>query len=243
MKQTVLNLKLPTRMGEEDFFISPSNQDAFQAIETLWLNSFFAFNIYGQKGCGKTHLANIFAQKFGGLIIHAQDINMDNFDTYFDISQILIIEDTEQLSDYEAMFHLYNIYKNEGGYILFTSSAGVIKFRNFILFTSNQPINQITTPIKDLNSRFGALAGVEIKTPDDVLLNALIVKLSFDKGLSINPETIAYILKRAERSFEFIKKLVDELDQISLERKKPVSTLIAKEAINFLEDNLQQELF
>ncbi len=228
MKQTVINFKLPSSFEEEDFFISPANKEAYEVIDTFWHKSFFAFNIYGKKGSGKTHLANIFAKKYGALIVSAHKINMDNFDTYFDISQILIIEDVEYLTDFEAMFHLYNIYKNEGGYIL---------------FTSNQPINQITTPIKDLNSRFSALAGVEIKTPDDVLLNALLVKLCYDKGLSISPEIASYILKRTERSFEFIKKLVDELDQISLERKRPVSMLIAKEAINFLEDNLQPELF
>ncbi|MFI3241974.1 MAG: DnaA/Hda family protein [Alphaproteobacteria bacterium] len=228
MKQSALKLELPTLMGIEDFFISSSNEQAYSAIDCFWYKEFFAFNIYGKEGCGKTHLVNIFKDKYNALVISAKNVNMKNYDTFFYKNSILAIEDIDENIDCEAMFHLYNVYKNEGGYIL---------------FTSKKPLNQIITPIKDLNSRFGAVAVAEIKAPDDILLNALIVKLAYDKGININPDVISFILKRAERSFLFITKLINELDLLSLERQKAITVPMAKEVINFFEDNLQQELF
>ena len=49
-----------------------------------------------------------------------------------------------------------------------------------------------------------------------------------------SPEIISYMLANMLRSFEFARKLVAEIDNISLARKRAVSIPIVKEAITAL---------
>ena len=46
-----------------------------------------------------------------------------------------------------------------------------------------------------------------------------------------------------ERSFSFAVKLVEEVDKISLAKKRAISTNIVKEAIEYLLCNKQADLF
>lgn len=130
--------------------------------------------------------------------------------------------------DNEAMFHLYNQYRNENGYILFTSEIAPARLH-------------IALP--DLRSRLNIVPTVEIREPDDELLQALIVKLFNDRQVVISQEVLSYILANMQRSYAFARKLVAETDNISLARKRAVTIPIVKEALAVLNDDHQGELF
>ena len=57
------------------------------------------------------------------------------------------------------------------------------------------------------------------------------------------PELINYLLANMRRSFAYARKLVAEIDNISLSRKRAVTTAIAKEALASLNDDSQGNLF
>lgn len=84
---------------------------------------------------------------------------------------------------------------------------------------------------------------VEIKEPDDELLSALLVKLFMDRQIMPSPELISYILNNMQRSFAYARRLVAEIDNISLARKRAVTIALAREAVAVLNDNHQGELF
>lgn len=58
-----------------------------------------------------------------------------------------------------------------------------------------------------------------------------------------SPELINYLLANMQRSFAYARKLVAEIDNISLSRKRAVTTAIAKEALASLNDDSQGNLF
>ena len=126
------------------------------------------------------------------------------------------------------MFHLYNLYRNEGGNILFTSQEAParIKFN-----------------LKDLQSRLNIIPSVEIKAPDDELLSSLLIKLFMDRQINVSPEVISYILNNMERSFAYARKIVAETDRLSLSRKRAISISLVKDAMADLADDSQGELF
>ena len=77
-----------TYLGEEDFLVTPCNENAYKAIK-LWPNwQHFALNIYGPKSSGKSHLANIWINQLQHSlprpiqipILSAHNINMKNRD-------------------------------------------------------------------------------------------------------------------------------------------------------------------
>ena len=79
--------------------------------------------------------------------------------------------------------------------------------------------------------------------PDDEMLTALIAKQFNDRQIIISQEVLNYILKNSERSFEYITRLVDEIDNISWTYGRAVSIPIVKEAILNLNKNQQLDLF
>ena len=222
-------------MGKEDFMIAACNFEAFKLVDSWPDWPFFAICIYGPQGCGKTHLATIFAHTVSTLThwpykipcIKAKDVCFESLE-YFNLCQCLIVEDLDEQIDNEALFHLYNHYRNEGGYIL---------------FTSQQAPARMHFSLPDLQSRMNIVPSVEINEPDDEMLSALFIKLFTDRQITVAPEVINYMLHNTQRSFAYACKLVAEIDNISLAKKRAVTIAIVKEAINVLNDNPQGELF
>ncbi len=241
MNNTNLTGQLPLEftpepyLGKEDFMIAACNHEAFALVDS-WPNwPFFAICIYGPEGCGKTHLATMFAHNVANLtrwpykvpVVRAKDIRFETLQL-FDECRCLIVEELSENVDNEALFHLYNHYRNEGGYILFTAAQAPARTR----FT-----------LPDLQSRMNIVPSVAISEPDDEMLSALILKLFTDRQIIIAPEIINYILLNMQRSFAYARNLVAEIDNISLARKRAVSLSIVKEAFSVLNDNHQGDLF
>ena len=224
-------------LDKEDFLVANCNVEAVQMIESWPDWPFFAICIYGDEGCGKTHLANVFANNvsvhdhypYRIPSIQAKDVKMDTPHKLFAKHRCLIVEDLTHKINYEAMFHLYNLYRNEGGNILFTSKIAPARLH---------------FPLPDLQSRMNIVPSIEIKAPDDDLLSCLLVKLFSDRQIIVSPDVIEYIIANMQRSFSFARKIVAEIDRISLARKRAISVNIAKEAFAVLEnEKLQGELF
>lgn len=224
-------------LGREDFLVAPCNVEATQMVDSWPDWPFFAICIYGEEGCGKTHLANVFANNVSVQdnypyripTIKAQDIRLDTPHKLFARHRCLIVEDLTAKVNNEAMFHLYNLYRNEGGNIL---------------FTAQQAPARLHFKLPDLRSRMNIVPSIEIKAPDDDLLSCLLVKLFMDRQIIISPELLNYIIANMQRSFSFARKIVAEVDRISLSRKRAVTLPIIKEAFDILaEEKLQGDLF
>lgn len=235
---TQLALDFPHRpsLGREDFMVANCNYEAVATID-LWPNwPYFAICIYGPTGCGKTHLANVFAQMVASQTPHpyripfikASQLTKDMAHSLFETSPQIVIEELDELRNQEALFHLYNTYRDLGGNILFTSSQAPARI-NFCL--------------PDLRSRMNIVPALEIKAPDDELLMALLVKLFMDRQITPSQELLGFLLKNIQRSFSYIRKIVEEIDNISLAKKRAISISIAKEAIATLNSDRQFSLF
>ena len=234
--QYMLKFSHPNFLGEEDFMITPCNQNAYMAIK-MWPNwQYFSLNIYGPKSSGKSHLAHIWINTIQSSlprpiqipILSAHAIDMKNLNKITNEYPYLVVEDLDSNINEEAFFHLYNNYNNS---------------ERFILFTSELPPSKLGLRLPDLRSRLNIIPTVEILQPDDDMLIALIAKLFNDRQIIINQEILDYILKYSERSFDFVSKLVAEVDEISWIYGRAVSIPIVKEAIKNLTQNQQLELF
>ena len=92
-----LYFKFPTNeiYLKEDFYVSPSNQEAYDFINT-WPKWFKRIvNIFGPLGSGKTHLTSIFKTKTSTLIIESNQLN-DRIFLKFKIKEALVIENLNE---------------------------------------------------------------------------------------------------------------------------------------------------
>ena len=215
LNQLILNFDYDQNFKDQDFYVSKSNEHSFLLLNRWpkWEKNFI--NIIGENFSGKTHLINIFQQKFKGIKISCNQIDnqfLKKIKTYENI----IIEDlTEQVSE-NLFFTLLNIIEQDNKYLIITSTKPIVDF-NFKL--------------EDLNSRSKNFLLSFIKKPEDDLMYALILKNLSDRQISIEKKLIDFIINRIDRSYGKISDFIYKIDEISLKRKKPIDFKIIKEAL------------
>lgn len=216
-----LGFDLPARaaLGRDDFFVSDANAMALALVDSWpnWAGNKLA--IIGPEGSGKTHLTHVWAAQSGARIVDAASLTKDAVP---DLAQTPIaVENVPAIAKdaaaQDALFHLHNLTLAEGHSLLVT---GVSEPKHWGL----------TLP--DLRSRLEGTTTAVLKEPDDALLSILLAKLFIDRQLAPNTETIAYMVKHMDRSFAEARRLVRDIDQASLAKKRKVSRALAAEVMN-----------
>lgn len=238
LKQIPFDFQQHVYLGREDFMVAPCNSEAFNMVDSWpnWLTH--GLIIYGSKGCGKSHLAHLFADKVRIFadrpvqisLIDAARINMRNVNRISEENPSIVVENLTPKVNSEALFHLFNIYNTEGRYMLLTAETAPSRMR---------------FALKDLQSRLNMLPSIAIKEPDDRMLQALIVKLFNDRQIIISPEILTFIVNNAQRSYAYIENLVAEIDALSLAYQSAVNYNIVRKAIEILDEqeNIEPDLF
>ena len=75
LNQQILNFHYDQNFKDQDFYVTKSNENSFLLLNKWpkWEKNFV--NIIGEKFSGKTHLINIFLQKFKGIRISFNQID------------------------------------------------------------------------------------------------------------------------------------------------------------------------
>ena len=186
-------------LGPDDFFVSAANATAFGMISDPDRWPLRKLVIAGPAGCGKSHLARIFAAGQRTQIITAAELTAD----FVPDTPALVVEDmdTLPLAAQESMFHLHNHLQNNAGNLLMTARQTPAHW-------------PITLP--DLASRMQGTAVVQVADPDDALLQAVMMKLFADRQIMPPPGLTAYLAPRIERSFAAAADIVARLDDAAL---------------------------
>ena len=214
-QQLIFNFPFKKTYLSQDFYISKNNFNAFKLIESWpqWPSRFI--NIFGPKGCGKTHLANILSSKIGSLIISANKIDNGVIGKY-KTKECLIIDDFNNDIEENLLYSIINLALQDNKYLIISSPISLKKFK---------------IKLKDLNSRFTSFIEVGIDLPTDDLVKVILTKNFSDKQISISKKNIDYILNNIDRSYEKINLFSNSIDNLSLERAKPVNLQLIKDVL------------
>ena len=125
-----LILKFPTNKAylKEDFYVSPSNQEAYDFINSWprWIKKIV--NIFGPSGSGKTHIASILKSKTSTLEIMSNALN-DKIFFEFKTKEALIIENLNEKISENLLFSLWNTALQDNKYLLTTSTKPIGAYR------------------------------------------------------------------------------------------------------------------
>lgn len=211
--QLALDLPHAESFRRDDFLASPSNEAALSLVERWpeWHGPMAA--IVGPRGAGKSHLAAIWAERTGARIVAAVTLARAEVPAAL-ATGALVVEDVTPGADEAALFHLLNLAREDGAWLLFTAS---------------QRLDGSGFALPDLVSRLRAVPSVTLAPPDDALLSAVLVKLFADRQLAVGEGVIAYLLPRMERSLAAARETVAKLDAAALSRGRAVSRQLTAE--------------
>ena len=215
-----LILKFPTNNVylKEDFYVSPSNREAYEFISSWprWIKRIA--NIFGPTGSGKTHLTSILKNKTSSLKIESDELN-DKIFFEFKIKEALIIENLNENVSENLLFSLWNV---------------ALQDNKYLLITSTKPISAYKFKLPDLKSRASSSMIMGINLPSDDLISVILAKNFSDKQIKVEKKHIDYIIKRIDRSYEKISQFISILDKYSLKKGNPFSLKLIKEVLKMI---------
>ena len=215
-----LILKFPSHQAykKEDFYVSPSNQEAYDFINSWpkWIKR--TVNIFGPTGSGKSHLASISKSKISGLQIEANNLNDETF-FKFKTKEVLIIENLNASVSENLLFSLWNV---------------ALQDNKYLLITSTKPISSFKFKLRDLISRVTSSLIIGINLPSDDLISVILAKNFSDKQIKVEKKHIDYIIKRIDRSYEKISQFILTLDKYSLKKGSPFGLKLIKEVLKMI---------
>jgi len=206
-RQLAFALPHTESLSRDNFLEGPANSAALALIDAWpeWPSR--TMLLAGPEGSGKSHLAAIWAEQSGARATSAHTLAAAN----------VPVEDLREASfDERALFHLLNLAREDGAYILITARL---------------PPSALAIELRDLRSRLRALPVVSLLPPDDQLFRALIVKFCADRQLAVDEQVVSYLATRLERSYAAARQAIELLDSEGLRQGRPVTRALASELL------------
>ena len=167
--------------------------------------------LIGPEGSGKTHLAHIWAEAAGAVIVPSAGLAGEDLAGLS--GSAVVVEDAQRIGSAEAaLFHLHNLVRAAG---------------KTLFLTADRPPRDWGLGLADLLSRMQAAPVARLEGPDDALLSAVLVKLFADRQLKVAPNLIPYLVSRMPRSVGAARALVAALDDRALAAGKPITRQLA----------------
>ena len=215
-----LVLKFPTNKIylKEDYYVSPSNKEAYDLINSWpkWIKRIV--NIFGPPGSGKTHLSSILKTKTSTIHTEASSLDDEIF-FKFKTKEALIIDNLDENISENLLFSLWNSAIQDNKYLLVNSIKPIIKYK---------------FKLPDLKSRVSSSLMVGINLPNDDLISVILAKNLSDKQIKIEKKHIDFIIKRIDRSYENISRFISTLDKYSLKKGSPFTLKLIKEVLKMV---------
>jgi DnaA-homolog protein len=209
LKQLVLDIR-PDAPPTLANFVTGANQPLVNALMAAVAAPGYHLYLWGDTGCGKSHLlrAACHAAAEAGRPAHYCQPDEDG-DFPETPAAVLAVDDVETLPEARqiALFNAFN-------------RAGSAR-QTLILAGSAAPLGLALR--EDLRTRIGQTLVFHVRPLDDLARSAILRSQATGRGLRLEEEVIAYLLRYGRRDLPSLLAVLEALDQTSLERKRPIT--------------------
>jgi chromosomal replication initiation ATPase DnaA len=214
--QLVMPFARNTSYEPADFIRGAGNEDALALMER-WPDWPYSMVLaHGPKGCGKTHLAHVFAVRARATFIAPERVGSAPADQLLIGNHAWVLDGIEHVIDAPALAQMINHVRARGDYLLLTATSAAAD----LPFT-----------LPDLRSRLLALPTVALGPPDDALLMGLMAKQFADRQLRIAPDVLRVAVQYIERNYEAAQGFVRAMDRLSLAHGRAITATLVREVM------------
>lgn len=146
-----------------------------------------AFVLWGEAGCGKTHMATAWAQSARTQVVEGAALSAAMAVAL--PAALLAVDGADQAGD-DALFAILTRVDRDGGAVLLTAAA---------------PPELWPVRLRDLASRLAALNRAEILPPEPSLMAALLIRRAAAAGVLLDPDAANWLAWRMPRSHEAVR--------------------------------------
>ena len=223
-----MNTQLPLAITWRDqaTFANFYTGDNAQLVESLQLASEPLIFLWGEAGCGKTHLLQAVCQQSDkstpvylpmSELMQLQPAALQGMEAMDPIC----IDDVQLVAgnkDWEeALFHLFNRVRDLG---------------KRLIVSGNAPPNQLNIQLPDLVTRLGWGTVYQVKTLDDEGKKTALQQRAKNRGLQLPDDVMEFVLRRSSRDTNSLFELLDRLDIASLVEQRKLTIPFVKQYLS-----------
>ena len=218
-QQLILPFALHERSTFERFVVGPNEElvdrlrRAAPGFDCIWL--------FGDSGVGKTHLLQALCHaEQGASYIPAREIGADSvLDGYSRFDVVTVDEVHRWLGSREHELALMALYNR------------LSARRARLVLTANRSPLDVTFAVADLASRLRAAACYRVAPLQDEDKVRLLVNAGKDRGLTLAPDVVRFLLLRVSREQVELLRILDQLDRSSLAVHRRITIPFVKETL------------
>ncbi|MBT8146756.1 MAG: DnaA regulatory inactivator Hda [Gammaproteobacteria bacterium] len=229
-QQLLLGFQLDESATLENFQAAAADLQLMQYLrERVILGQEPLTFFWGKSGVGKTHLLQALCHELtcvAGTSIylplsHAEQIVPDMLQglEHLDLVCLDDINGIAGQADWEqALFGFYNQARTEGGRLV---------------ITAEKPPAELAIRLPDLHSRLQSGAVYQLHELSDSEKADLLLHRARLLGVELPKSVVDYVLQRHDRRVSALVRLLQKLDKLSLEQKRPITIPLVKQLMNW----------
>ena len=207
------------RMGDrspDKLVVAEANRDAAKLLTDWRAWPGGALALSGPSGAGKTHLALAWAMETGARQVSALAAPEDAAAIFTEAQGRLVIDDADQERDETMLWRVLDLTRSQRGAVLLVGTAAPSAW---------------AVQLPDLRSRLASLPLAKLGEPDEALMDVVLRRICREQFIQLSDDAARYLVRRLPRTFAAARQWASALDQELVRGAKPVTTAIAKRAL------------
>ncbi len=203
----------------EDFLKLPENIDAYNFLDNFFKQNNFLFDreksciLRGESGCGKTHLLNIFSQKYQINFISEEQIKSENPLRIFYENGFFVIDNFCQITDEEKLLKYLNCATESKAFLI-------------LVFDKNKIFE-----LKDLESRIKNMTSCQIYQASLDSLKQIFINILAKKQIDLSNQIINFIFTNISPNYSSLNQIIKKIDFFCRENDEKLNLINIKEIL------------